>query len=472
MKTIQPEPSQALGAASESSSELSVRVHELSKIYRVYPRPLDRVLEWITRRTRHRRFPALESVSFDLPHGESLGIIGENGAGKSTLLKILSGISRPTSGTVEVRGRIASILELGSGFHPEFSGRENIRINAALLGLGAAQVTAAMPEIVSFSELGDFIDRPVKVYSTGMTMRLAFSIATQVDPEVLIVDEALSVGDGYFQKKCMDRMVELVEGGMTLLFCTHAMYYLTAFCHRAIWLRNGRVAAQGSARDVVARYERFLQEKGRDFTERHHPEPEKPAFAELPAGAPEDSEDREGSEHPEELEGSGDPKQDAGEAVHDDLVRTGKAGRIVDVRLLAVPGGAPTAPSAATAGTPNRLVVEVLFEAVDLEHSFQLALGLDRTDGTQILSVSTHKPARESAVAFGPLCGRQHYQVRAEISPLPLQQGAYTLYVYLLDDAGLHVWDQRILNSAFELVPEEYSIGLLDVECDFELVEP
>ncbi|MCI0344366.1 MAG: ABC transporter ATP-binding protein, partial [Chloroflexi bacterium] len=224
-------------------SDTVVTVHGLSKRYRVYATPWDRLWEALTRRPRHRDFHALDDVGFTLERGEGLAVIGENGAGKSTLLKILAGITAPTAGRLEVRGKIASILELGSGFHPEFTGRQNIVLNAAMLGLSEAEVKARMPEIVGFSELGEFIDQPVKCYSTGMAMRLGFSIATQVDPEVLIIDEALSVGDGYFQKKCMDRLQRYVEEGGTLLFCSHAMYYVSAFCRRAMWLKQGRVEA-------------------------------------------------------------------------------------------------------------------------------------------------------------------------------------------------------------------------------------
>src|SRR6185503_8325348 len=173
-------------------------------------------------------------------------------------LKILCGVTQATAGSLRVDGRIAGILELGAGFHPEFSGRQNAVLNAALLGLSEREVEAALPRIVDFSELGDFIDRPVKTYSTGMAMRLAFSIATQVEPDVLIVDEALSVGDGYFQKKCLDRLLAFIRGGGTVLFCSHAMYYVTALCRHALWLRQGRVERFGPALDVVHAYEEHL----------------------------------------------------------------------------------------------------------------------------------------------------------------------------------------------------------------------
>ena len=177
-----------------SPRDLTVEAEGLTKTYRSYATPWDRLLEGISRR-RHREFHALESVSFALPRGEGLALIGENGAGKSTLLKILAGITAPSAGAFRVSGKIASILELGSGFHPEFTGRQNIVLNAAMLGLTEDELRQKMPDIISFSELGEFIDEPVKAYSTGMAMRLGFSIATQVEPDILIIDEALAVGD-------------------------------------------------------------------------------------------------------------------------------------------------------------------------------------------------------------------------------------------------------------------------------------
>ncbi len=235
--------------------EPAVQVEQLTKIYRVYASPWDRLREALLRRPRHREFRALADLSFSLPKGEGLAIIGENGAGKSTLLKLLAGIGVPTSGVLRVRGKVASILELGSGFHPEFTGRQNIVLNAAMLGLTERELQQKLPSIVAWSELGEFIDQPVKVYSTGMAMRLGFSIAIQVEPDVLIIDEALSVGDGYFQKKCMDRLLQFVGAGGTLLFCSHAMYYVSAFCQRALWLRQGRAEALGPVAEVVRDYD-------------------------------------------------------------------------------------------------------------------------------------------------------------------------------------------------------------------------
>ena len=238
-----------------------VSAHDLSKTYRVYARPIDRLIEGLIRRPRHAPFDALRGISFEVPKGEGLGIIGENGAGKSTLLKILAGITAPTSGDSRLEGSVASILELGSAFHGELTGRQNIVLNAAMFGLDREQVVERTPRIIEFSELGQFIDRPIKTYSTGMVMRLGFAIAIQVEPEVLLIDEALSVGDGYFQKKCMVHLTDYVDKGGTLLICSHAMYYISAFCKRALWLHEGRIEALGPTQEVVPRYEAHLDSK-------------------------------------------------------------------------------------------------------------------------------------------------------------------------------------------------------------------
>src|SRR5438128_11645237 len=225
--------------------EHAVRAVELTKQYDIYPRPLDRLLEAITRRPRHTVFPALQDVTFEVERGETIGIVGQNGAGKSTLLKLLCSVTRPTSGTIEAYGTIASILELGTGFHPEFSGRDNAALNAAILGLSPADIKRKLPSILEFSELGTFLDRPVKTYSSGMYMRLAFSVAVNVDPDILVIDEALAVGDGHFQKKCVDRIRDFQQNGRTILFCSHAMYLVSSICRRTLWLDRGSVMRWG-----------------------------------------------------------------------------------------------------------------------------------------------------------------------------------------------------------------------------------
>src|SRR5260221_1761603 len=255
--------------------EHAVRAVELTKQYDIYPRPLDRLLEAITRRPRHTVFPALQDVTFEVERGETVGIIGQNGAGKSTLLKLLCSVTRASSGTLESRGSIASILELGTGFHPEFSGRDNAALNAAILGLSPSQVRKKLPAILDFSELGTFLDRPVKTYSSGMYMRLAFSVAVNVDPDILVIDEALAVGDGHFQKKCVDKIREFQQERRTILFCSHALYYVSSICRRTLWLDHGSVMRYGPSLDVVHDYETFLLQRDRDTTSEGEPQPER-----------------------------------------------------------------------------------------------------------------------------------------------------------------------------------------------------
>ena len=238
------------------SSEPAIRVKNLSKCYQLYAQPSDRLKQflWRGRRQYFREFWALRDASFEVAKGEVLGIIGRNGAGKSTLLQLLCGTLTPSAGEVEVRGRIAALLELGSGFNPEFSGRQNVFMSAAIMGLSQQEIEARFEEIVDFSGIRDFIDQPVKTYSSGMYVRLAFSVATSVDPDILVVDEALSVGDGEFARKSFDRIRTMKEAGKTILFCSHSLYQVEAFCDRVLWLDHGDLKLIGEPQEVVQQY--------------------------------------------------------------------------------------------------------------------------------------------------------------------------------------------------------------------------
>lgn len=238
----------------------AIRADRLSKCYPLYDRPQDRLWQflWRGRRRFYREFRALDDASFELARGDALGIVGRNGAGKSTLLQLVCGTLQPTSGTVEVNGRVAALLELGAGFNPEFTGRENVFLNAAILGVPEEEIRERFGSIVDFSGIRDFIDQPVKTYSSGMYVRLAFAVATSIEPDILVIDEALSVGDGAFARKSFDRIMELRERGTTLLFCSHALYQVEALCSRAIWLDGGKVAAAGDSAAVTAAYRASL----------------------------------------------------------------------------------------------------------------------------------------------------------------------------------------------------------------------
>lgn len=243
-------------------SKPAISVKNLSKCYQLYAQPIDRLKQflWRGRRQYFREFWALRDVSFDIAKGEVLGIIGRNGAGKSTLLQLLCGTLNPTDGSVNVQGRIAALLELGSGFNPEFTGRENVYLSASILGLSQQEIDERFEAIVDFSGIRDFIDQPVKTYSSGMYVRLAFSVATSVDPDILIVDEALSVGDGEFARKSFDRIRAMKEAGKTILFCSHTLYQVEAFCDRVLWLDRGRLMNLGDPQDVVQCYSNILQD--------------------------------------------------------------------------------------------------------------------------------------------------------------------------------------------------------------------
>jgi lipopolysaccharide transport system ATP-binding protein len=242
------------------SSEFAVVAEGLGKCHRIYRQPVDRLKQSLFGRWRSygRDFWALRDLNLTIRRGEVIGVVGRNGAGKSTLLQLLCGTLTPTEGRIDVRGRVAALLELGAGFNPEFTGRENVYLNAAILGFDARETDAKIDEIIAFADIGDFVDQPVKTYSSGMFVRLAFAVATSSAPDVLVIDEALSVGDGAFARKSFDRIMALKEAGTTILFCSHSTYQVEALCSRAIWIEQGRLRMEGPAADVTAAYQSSL----------------------------------------------------------------------------------------------------------------------------------------------------------------------------------------------------------------------
>jgi ABC-type polysaccharide/polyol phosphate transport system ATPase subunit len=391
--------------------DIAIRAKELSKVYRLYGRPIDRFLELFTRNPRHTIFPALQEVSFEVRRGETIGLIGHNGAGKSTLLKLLCGVTAPSSGALDATGHIASILELGTGFHPEFTGRDNAALNAAILGLSAAEVRRALPAILDFSELGSFLDQPVKTYSSGMYMRLAFSVAVNVEPDILVIDEALAVGDGYFQKKCIDKIREFQRKGRTIVFCSHALYYISNLCERTIWLDHGTMRRFGPSIDVVHEYENYLLEQ------------EKNAPPEAPV---------------EEI---------------------AQPVRIRELEILDAsgnPGG--------DFETGDDIVVRLAIESLDPDQQIHILAGVNRAaDQMQCFAFGTVPDG------VAPLRGRHRYEVRARLRAVPLVRGEYELVVYIGDENALHVFDRRDLRPAFTIAGDRYEIGLMAVDHDWEV---
>lgn len=236
----------------------AVRAVRLSKFYGMHWSPRGLLRQVLTGREPVFRIRALEGISFQVEAGQALGVVGQNGSGKTTLLKLVSGAAHPSSGKVDVDGRVGALLDLGAGFHPDFSGRENIRFTGALMGFDPDLVREEEDRIAAFSELGEFIDRPVRTYSAGMYVRLGFAVSTGFDPSVLVIDEALAVGDQPFQKKCTDRILSIKKRGAAIVICSHNLHQIKNLCEEAIWLREGRARSQGDAVTVVEDYDRYL----------------------------------------------------------------------------------------------------------------------------------------------------------------------------------------------------------------------
>ncbi len=393
---------------------LAIRAHGLAKYYTLYERPIDRLKQalWRGRRQFGRSFAALEDVSFEVRRGEVLGIIGRNGAGKSTLLQIVCGTLQPTAGTLEVHGRVAALLELGAGFNPEFTGRENVFLGALLMGASEAEVRDRFEDIVAFAGLRDFIDQPVKSYSSGMYVRLAFAVATAFEPDILVVDEALSVGDGAFARKSFDRIMALKEAGATILFCSHAMYHVDALCERALWLDRGRVRMLDEARRVTAEYNHFLAADA------------SPATATAPTACP----------------------------------ATGARVAEGTARILGISGRSDGIEGRQLYPVSRRstLEISVTFASDPRLPCPSVALGIENDAGIGV----------SSAIAYGDsgTVSRQadgHGQATVVFPRLPLLKGRYHVTVFLACERGLHVYDAAPRCLTLEVRQEDVLQGLV-----------
>lgn len=266
-------------------SDVVISVKDVSKMYQVYAKPRDRLLQMLCRGSKqfYREFWALHGVSLEVRKGETIGVLGRNGSGKSTLLQMISGTLTPTAGDIVVNGKITALLELGAGFNPEFSGRENVFLNASIFGMSQERIEAKFDEIAAFADIGEFIDQPVKTYSSGMYARLAFAVAISLDPEILVVDEILSVGDVFFQAKCMRKLDEFRESGGTVFFVTHDTYSVERICTRAVVLDHGRKIFEGATADAVNIYYKMSREEGMPKGALPPASGEKPRVATVPA---------------------------------------------------------------------------------------------------------------------------------------------------------------------------------------------
>ena len=376
----------------------AIRAEALSKSYHLYERPTDRLrqLLWGRRHCYYREFWALREASFEVAHGEVMGIVGRNGAGKSTLLQLVCGTLSPSGGAVAVNGRVAALLELGSGFNPDFSGRENVFLAASIMGLSAAEIEARFEQIVEFSGIRDFIDQPVKTYSSGMYVRLAFSVATNVDPEILVIDEALSVGDGEFSRKSFDRIMEFKKAGKTILFCSHSLYQVEAICGRAMWLDHGHIRAQGGASEVVRAYNDSLT-----------------SSAAPAAAAPETA----GAQIAVQRNGA-PPKGVA---------------RLSEIKVM-VDGR--TGPSLESVSGKSEVSIHVAFESDPSLPCPTVAAGFMWQGSRVVCSASTlwdRVPIQRAADGSG--------EAELVFQRLPLLKGSYWVAVYLYCENGIHVYD-------------------------------
>lgn len=387
--------------------DVVIRLHGVGKDYPLEHHPLRRL--WQQLRGQAATGPvhrALHDVHLTIRSGESVGIVGRNGAGKSTLLQVVCGVLAPSSGQREVHGRVAALLELGAGFTPDLTGRENVRLNGPLFGLTPAEVERRLPEIVAFADIGEFIDQPVRSYSSGMFVRLAFALATSVEPDILVVDEALSVGDGTFARKSFDRIMALRESGATLLFCSHSLFQVESLCTRAVWIHEGHVREDGRAAEVVASYQAWL--------------------------------DREAAGQ--------------AEAVVEPRWHAGTSGAIQSVHL----GGTWD-------GTPLRsghddLAVSVSYRCDAAMPAPTLGVVIHGADGRSVASAG-------SWIDGHALPRDEHGQGQTTVcfERLPLLKGRYTVSVYLLCERGIHVYALAEHVAAFDVVQEHLEQGIVSL---------
>ncbi len=386
-------------------------VHGLGKEYRLYDSPRARLKALLSGRAMHRSHWALRDLSFSLQRGQCLGVIGDNGAGKSSLLKLMAGTLQPTTGSIHRSGRVTAILELGAGFHPDFSGRDNLYFGGSLIGIGADEMAGLEDSIIAFAELGSAIERPVKTYSSGMVVRLAFALVTAVQPDLLIIDEALAVGDQNFQKKCVDRIAAFRANGCTILFCSHSLYHVRQLCDVALWLDRGKVAAYGDTESVLARYGVHVRSQEQDAMPHAATTPDAAPTAAVAAG------DRRAEIVSVVIADLGDEEPP--------LLRSKDLSVTVTVRM---------------------------------QGDEQPAIGvmLEQSHGVGITAVTTHADgAHPTRVADGL------WRATVTFPDLPLHSSDYVVSAYLFDSQGLAVYEQWMHCAEFRLVAPSALPGLV-----------
>ncbi len=384
-----------------TDSEAVINAAKLSKCYQMYQHPRDRLKQflwphsWWGSRQYYRELWALRDIDLTVRSGEVVGIVGQNGSGKSTLLQLVCGTLTPTHGEVKINGRIAALLELGAGFNPEFTGRENVLMSAAIMGLTPSEIADRIEGIIDFSGVRDFIDQPVKTYSSGMYVRLAFSVAINVDPDILVIDEALSVGDGAFARKSFSRIMQMRDAGKTILFCSHSLFQVESLCNRTIWINQGKIVMDGESAQVVTAYQAFLDKSTPSST-------------------------------PETLTGNTDTR------IPDRKYVLGNA-HLEKVKLQV--DGTSTQHASITSGQSSIRIL-ITFASDPILPCPNVAMALQTQDGRIITSAATWEDnftLQRASDGSG--------QLSIELDHLPLLKGDYLISVYLLCERGLHVYD-------------------------------
>lgn len=414
-------------------SENAIEVRNVSKHFKVYFDKGTSLKEKVLFRSRRRyeERVVLNDISFSVKRGEAIGLIGENGCGKSTTLKLLTRIMYPDDGIIETRGRVSALIELGAGFHPDMSGRENIYTNAAIFGLTKAEIDSRLQTIIDFSELGDYIDNPVRTYSSGMYMRLAFSVAINVDADVLLVDEILAVGDAVFQAKCFNKLREIKARGTTIVIVSHSLGQIEQICDRSIWICDGQIRAEGTPRDVHPAYLAYMGEKQSE----HTVEPEK---ASTTATADTAAETVEEPINEKNRWGNGDA-------------------HITGVRLLDVNGQAKTV---FRTGEPMRIAIDYVVRTPLTNPA--CGIGIFRNDGLQCYGTNTQID-RISNVQF-----RKDGCIVCNISRCQLLPGEYTLDVAIHTEDGF-AYDYWRMATDFQVYSETQDVGVTRLEHSWKI---
>jgi ABC-type polysaccharide/polyol phosphate transport system ATPase subunit len=445
--------------------EVLLEVDAVGKRFDIYPNDRSRFFELVGSRTHHVEHWALRGLSFQVPRGRAFGVIGSNGAGKSTLLRLLAGITDPSEGRLGVYGRMATLLDLGVGFHDTFTGRENIQLTCSLLGMAPDHVEARIPEIIRFAELGDFIDYPVRTYSTGMNLRLGFSIAVHADAEILLIDEVLAVGDQYFQRKCIKKIEQAVRDGATLVLVSHDLHAVRSLCDEVLWLDRGRPRVIGPPREVI---ERYLELDRLRVAPPAPAEAPRPVLRTLPGGVPPTNSlpaARVSEEDPALHEmlaqacavpdARGIFGEDVGDAPrHTDgetmlVAGTGEA-RVLRVQLLDATGMERD-----RFRTGESLIVAVTFRTTEPLERPIFGVALFRSDGVYVFGPNT----RFDGVLEGTYHGVYTYFIH--YPKLPLLAGTYRLSIAIFDQGHIspHVWHNQLYN--FEVAQDVEDHGIV-----------